>query len=70
MVQWYHNTMVASSRRCPGRNDERAVRMALQPARAALTASTDHVLPGTAVDYGASGTIKRPHTVARPAPSG
>jgi nicotinamide-nucleotide amidase len=47
----------------PGRNDERAVRMALELARAALTGSTDDVLPGTAVDYGASETFKRPDTV-------
>jgi nicotinamide-nucleotide amidase len=46
----------------PGRNDERAVRMALQLARAALTASTDDALPGAAVDYGASETFKRPDT--------
>jgi nicotinamide mononucleotide (NMN) deamidase PncC len=53
----------------PGRNDERAVRMALQVARIALTSSSDDMLPGKAVDYGASETIRQPDTVPRPSPS-
>lgn len=54
----------------PGRNDERAVRMALQLARAALTSSTDDKLPGTAVDYGASPTIRHSATAPRSSGSG
>lgn len=50
----------------PGRNDERAVRMALQLALAMLTASNDKALPGTAVGERATEVVRRPDTARRP----